>query len=73
MLPFSDFYVVTHHPLDQLKIDCKPVDPNIEGGEQKQQLVNIECNTDFKDPPVLNISYTYVPMFRFIFVLDLMY
>ncbi|CAN9506899.1 unnamed protein product, partial [Ophioblennius macclurei] len=35
------------------------VDPVIEGGAQVQQILNIECVSDFTDPPVLNIQFRY--------------
>uniref|UniRef100_A0A7N8X4T1 AP-2 complex subunit alpha n=1 Tax=Mastacembelus armatus TaxID=205130 RepID=A0A7N8X4T1_9TELE len=35
------------------------VDPVIEGGAQVQQILNIECVSDFTDAPVLNIQFRY--------------
>uniref|UniRef100_A0A8P4K151 AP-2 complex subunit alpha n=1 Tax=Dicentrarchus labrax TaxID=13489 RepID=A0A8P4K151_DICLA len=35
------------------------VDPIIEGGAQFQQILNIECVSDFTDAPVLNIQFRY--------------
>uniref|UniRef100_A0AAQ5YQY3 AP-2 complex subunit alpha n=1 Tax=Amphiprion ocellaris TaxID=80972 RepID=A0AAQ5YQY3_AMPOC len=35
------------------------VDPIIEGGAQVQQILNIECVSDFTDAPVLNIQFRY--------------
>uniref|UniRef100_A0A8C1K3I9 AP-2 complex subunit alpha n=1 Tax=Cyprinus carpio TaxID=7962 RepID=A0A8C1K3I9_CYPCA len=37
----------------------KPVEPLIEGGAQVQQVINIECLTDFSDAPLLNIKFRY--------------
>uniref|UniRef100_A0A8D3D446 AP-2 complex subunit alpha n=1 Tax=Scophthalmus maximus TaxID=52904 RepID=A0A8D3D446_SCOMX len=35
------------------------VDPVIEGGAQVQQIINIECVSDFTDAPVLDIQFRY--------------
>ncbi|XP_035538438.1 AP-2 complex subunit alpha-2 isoform X1 [Morone saxatilis] len=43
----------------QLNVHAKPVDPIIEGGAQFQQILNIECVSDFTDAPVLNIQFRY--------------
>jgi len=43
----------------QLSIQAKPVDPLIEGGAQKQQMINVECVTDFSEAPTLNCSFMY--------------
>uniref|UniRef100_A0AAY4CLM1 AP-2 complex subunit alpha n=1 Tax=Denticeps clupeoides TaxID=299321 RepID=A0AAY4CLM1_9TELE len=37
----------------------KPVEPLVEGGAQVQQVINIECLTDFSDAPLLNIKFRY--------------
>ncbi|KYO31293.1 hypothetical protein Y1Q_0006455 [Alligator mississippiensis] len=37
----------------------KPVDPIVDGGAQVQQVVNIECISDFMDAPILNIQFRY--------------
>uniref|UniRef100_A0A8C6X9L2 AP-2 complex subunit alpha n=1 Tax=Naja naja TaxID=35670 RepID=A0A8C6X9L2_NAJNA len=37
----------------------KPVDPTVEGGAQVQQIVNIECISDFMEAPALNIQFRY--------------
>uniref|UniRef100_I3J6A4 AP-2 complex subunit alpha n=1 Tax=Oreochromis niloticus TaxID=8128 RepID=I3J6A4_ORENI len=42
-----------------LNIHPKAVDPVIEGGAQMQQILNIECVSDFSDAPVLNIQFRY--------------
>ncbi|GAB1292916.1 AP-2 complex subunit alpha-2 [Apodemus speciosus] len=36
----------------------KPVDPTVDGGAQVQQVVNIECISDFTEAPVLNIQFS---------------
>ncbi|XP_051572107.1 AP-2 complex subunit alpha-2 isoform X1 [Myxocyprinus asiaticus] len=43
----------------QLNVQTKPVEPLIEGGAQVQQVINIECLTDFSDAPLLNIKFRY--------------
>ncbi|XP_016395509.1 AP-2 complex subunit alpha-2-like isoform X6 [Sinocyclocheilus rhinocerous] len=43
----------------QLNVQSKPVEPLIEGGAQVQQVINIECLTDFSDAPLLNIKFRY--------------
>ncbi|XP_051235850.1 AP-2 complex subunit alpha-2 isoform X2 [Dicentrarchus labrax] len=43
----------------QLNVHAKTVDPIIEGGAQFQQILNIECVSDFTDAPVLNIQFRY--------------
>uniref|UniRef100_A0A8C5PQ38 AP-2 complex subunit alpha n=1 Tax=Leptobrachium leishanense TaxID=445787 RepID=A0A8C5PQ38_9ANUR len=37
----------------------KPVDPVVEGGAQVQQVLNIECLTDFDEAPPINIKFRY--------------
>ncbi|XP_018619932.1 AP-2 complex subunit alpha-2 isoform X1 [Scleropages formosus] len=43
----------------QLNVQTKPVDPLVEGGAQLQQVLNIECLSDFSDAPLLNIRFRY--------------
>ncbi|XP_037111726.1 AP-2 complex subunit alpha-2 isoform X1 [Syngnathus acus] len=43
----------------QLNIQTKQVEPLVEGGAQIQQVLNIECLTDFSDAPLLNIKFRY--------------
>uniref|UniRef100_A0A672IEN2 AP-2 complex subunit alpha n=1 Tax=Salarias fasciatus TaxID=181472 RepID=A0A672IEN2_SALFA len=43
----------------RLSVHAKAVDPVIEGGAQVQQILNIECVSDFTDAPVLNIQFRY--------------
>lgn len=45
--------------LPRLNLQTKPVDPTVEGGAQVQQVVNIECISDFMEAPVLNIQFRY--------------
>jgi AP-2 complex subunit alpha len=48
----------------QLMVQAKTVDSMVEGGEQKQQLINIECKTDFSNAPVLTVHFTYNGVFQ---------
>ena len=41
----------------QLSVQVKPVDPVVDGGEQKQQLINVECTSDFAEAPVLTLQF----------------
>ncbi|XP_055079583.1 AP-2 complex subunit alpha-2 isoform X2 [Periophthalmus magnuspinnatus] len=43
----------------QLNVQSKPVEPLVEGGAQIQQVLNIECLSDFSDAPLLNIKFRY--------------
>ncbi|KAK5913322.1 hypothetical protein CgunFtcFv8_007865 [Champsocephalus gunnari] len=43
----------------QLNVQTKPVEPLVEAGAQIQQVLNIECLTDFSDAPLLNIKFRY--------------
>ncbi|KAJ3600970.1 hypothetical protein NHX12_031943 [Muraenolepis orangiensis] len=42
-----------------LNVQTKPVEPLVEGGAQVQQVLNIECITDFSEAPLLNIQFRY--------------
>uniref|UniRef100_A0A674BK20 AP-2 complex subunit alpha n=1 Tax=Salmo trutta TaxID=8032 RepID=A0A674BK20_SALTR len=42
-----------------LNVQTKTVEPLVEGGAQVQQVINIECLTDFIDAPLLNIKFRY--------------
>ncbi|XP_054997214.1 AP-2 complex subunit alpha-2 isoform X1 [Sorex araneus] len=42
-----------------LSLQTKPVDPTVDGGAQVQQVVNIECVSDFTEAPVLNVQFRY--------------
>ncbi|XP_041673253.1 AP-2 complex subunit alpha-2 isoform X2 [Cheilinus undulatus] len=43
----------------QLNVQSKPVEPLVEGGAQIQQVLNIECLSDFSEAPLLNIKFRY--------------
>ncbi|XP_037694150.1 AP-2 complex subunit alpha-2 isoform X3 [Choloepus didactylus] len=47
-----------------LHLQTKPVDPTVDGGAQVQQVVNIECLSDFTDAPVLSIQFRYGGTFQ---------
>uniref|UniRef100_A0A8D0APN8 AP-2 complex subunit alpha n=1 Tax=Sander lucioperca TaxID=283035 RepID=A0A8D0APN8_SANLU len=47
------------HILSTLNVHAKAVDPTVDGGAQLQQVVNIECLSDFTDAPVLDIQFRY--------------
>ncbi|XP_061669495.1 AP-2 complex subunit alpha-2-like isoform X1 [Syngnathoides biaculeatus] len=42
-----------------VNVHAKAVDPVIEGGAQVQQVLNIECVSEFSDTPLLNIQFRY--------------
>jgi hypothetical protein len=42
----------------QLQIELEPVAQTVEGGAQIQQQVNVECENDFTEQPVLDIAFT---------------
>eukprot|EP00062_Callorhinchus_milii_P023522 gi/632982454/ref/XP_007908145.1/ PREDICTED: AP-2 complex subunit alpha-2 [Callorhinchus milii] len=44
---------------NQLNLQAKPVEPMVEGGAQVQQVINIECQSDFTEAPLLNIQFRY--------------
>ncbi|XP_043535463.1 AP-2 complex subunit alpha-2 isoform X3 [Chiloscyllium punctatum] len=44
---------------NELNIQAKPVEPIVEGGAQVQQVINIECLSDFTEAPLLNIQFRY--------------
>lgn len=52
--PSVDTASLTH---THLSLQTKPVDPTVDGGAQVQQVVNIECVSDFTEAPVLNIQF----------------
>ncbi|XP_068602772.1 AP-2 complex subunit alpha-2-like [Brachionichthys hirsutus] len=47
------------HIRSSLTVHAKPVEPVVEGGAQVQQILNMECVSDFTDAPVLNIQFRY--------------
>ncbi|KAL6468534.1 hypothetical protein MHYP_G00220580 [Metynnis hypsauchen] len=42
-----------------LNVHTKTADPVVDGGAQLQQILNIECLSDFVEAPVLNINFRY--------------
>ncbi|KAL7977227.1 hypothetical protein Chor_009176, partial [Crotalus horridus] len=46
-------------PSSQLNIQTKAVEPLVEGGAQVQQVLNIECLSDFTEAPLINIKFRY--------------
>lgn len=58
---FSGFSVDTQCPGElgsQITCTQKPVDTTIDSGAQVQQVINIECITEFAEAPILAISFT---------------
>uniref|UniRef100_A0A3B4F498 AP-2 complex subunit alpha n=1 Tax=Pundamilia nyererei TaxID=303518 RepID=A0A3B4F498_9CICH len=56
---FASFSTTVSCPGElQLNVQSKPVEPLVEGGAQIQQVLNIECITDFCDAPLLNIKFS---------------
>lgn len=53
-LPYVEVASLTR---THLSLQTKPVDPTVDGGAQVQQVVNIECVSDFTEAPVLNIQF----------------
>ncbi|XP_077941467.1 AP-2 complex subunit alpha-2 isoform X2 [Gasterosteus aculeatus] len=58
-LGFSSSVTCSDALRTQLNIHAKAVDPTVEGGAQLQQILNIECVSDFTDAPVLDIHFRY--------------
>ncbi|XP_050932196.1 LOW QUALITY PROTEIN: AP-2 complex subunit alpha-2-like [Lates calcarifer] len=58
-LSFSSSVTCNDTLKNQLNVHAKSVDPIIEGGAQVQQILNIECVSDFTDAPVLNVQFRY--------------
>ncbi|XP_023809520.1 AP-2 complex subunit alpha-2 isoform X1 [Oryzias latipes] len=58
-LSFSSWVSSSDVLKTQLNVHAKAVEPVIEGGAQVQQVLNIECVTDFSDVPVLNVQFRY--------------
>ncbi|KAM8927962.1 AP-2 complex subunit alpha-1 isoform 1-T1 [Pelodytes ibericus] len=59
---FQSFTTILSYPGElqsQLNIQTKPADPVVEGGAQVQQVLNIECVTDFDEAPLTNIKFRY--------------
>ncbi|XP_034977687.1 AP-2 complex subunit alpha-2 isoform X4 [Zootoca vivipara] len=58
-LNFSPALICSDELQAGLNLQTKPVDPTVEGGAQVQQIVNIECISDFMEAPALNIQFRY--------------
>ncbi|XP_054826477.1 AP-2 complex subunit alpha-2 isoform X2 [Eublepharis macularius] len=58
-LNFTPTLICSDDLQSSLNLQTKPVDPTVEGGAQVQQVVNIECISDFMEAPVLNIQFRY--------------
>ncbi|XP_033026916.1 AP-2 complex subunit alpha-1 isoform X5 [Lacerta agilis] len=61
-IQFQSFTPTVSYPGDlqsQLNIQTKAVEPLVEGGAQVQQVLNIECLSDFTEAPLINIKFRY--------------
>ncbi|XP_048401017.1 AP-2 complex subunit alpha-2-like [Stegostoma tigrinum] len=59
---FVDFTSVIIYPGNlsaKLNVQLKPVSPTLEGGAQIQQMLNIECISDFVEVPILGIHFRH--------------
>ncbi|XP_048373213.1 AP-2 complex subunit alpha-1 isoform X1 [Sphaerodactylus townsendi] len=59
---FQSFTPTVSYPGDLqnlLNIQTKAVEPLVEGGAQVQQVLNIECLSDFTEAPLINIKFRY--------------
>ncbi|XP_076971433.1 AP-2 complex subunit alpha-2 isoform X4 [Tamandua tetradactyla] len=63
-LNFTPALICSDGLQSNLHLQTKPVDPTVDGGAQVQQVVNIECLSDFTDAPVLNIQFRYGGAFQ---------
>ncbi|KAL4671671.1 AP-2 complex subunit alpha-2 isoform X2 [Rhinopithecus roxellana] len=63
-LNFTPTLICSDELQPNLNLQTKPVDPTVEGGAQVQQVVNIECVSDFTEAPVLNIQFRYGGTFQ---------
>ncbi|XP_077901405.1 AP-2 complex subunit alpha-2 isoform X1 [Ictidomys tridecemlineatus] len=57
-LNFTPTLICADDLQSNLNLQTKPVDPTVDGGAQVQQVVNIECVSDFTEAPVLNIQFS---------------
>ncbi|XP_052123848.1 AP-2 complex subunit alpha [Frankliniella occidentalis] len=60
--PLQNYETTISSPGDQaskLVIQVKPMDPILEAGAQKLQVLNGECVEDYVDSPSMNISFIY--------------
>ena len=53
----KQIWMILNRTASQLNVQVKPVDPVVEGGEQKQQLINVECVSEFAEAPVLTVQF----------------
>uniref|UniRef100_A0A9L0T739 AP-2 complex subunit alpha n=1 Tax=Equus caballus TaxID=9796 RepID=A0A9L0T739_HORSE len=63
-LSFTPTLICSDDLRANLSLQTKPVDPTVDGGAQVQQVVNIECVSDFTEAPVLNIQFRYGGTFQ---------
>ncbi|XP_006893269.1 PREDICTED: AP-2 complex subunit alpha-2 [Elephantulus edwardii] len=63
-LNFTPTLICSDRLQSNLNLQTKPVDPTVDGGAQVQQVVNIECLSDFSEAPVLNIQFRYGGTFQ---------
>ncbi|XP_021571139.1 AP-2 complex subunit alpha-2 isoform X1 [Carlito syrichta] len=63
-LNFTPTLICSDDLQSNLTLQTKPVDPTVDGGAQVQQVVNIECVSDFMEAPVLNIQFRYGGTFQ---------
>ncbi|XP_032214244.1 AP-2 complex subunit alpha-2 isoform X3 [Mustela erminea] len=63
-LSFTPTLICSDDLQTNLSLQTKPVDPTVDGGAQVQQVVNIECVSDFTEAPVLNIQFRYGGTFQ---------
>ncbi|OXB56597.1 hypothetical protein ASZ78_003147 [Callipepla squamata] len=58
--------VCVNQAQSQCGVGTKPVDPTVDGGAQVQQVVNIECVSDFMEAPILNIQFRLRNCWQFV-------
>lgn len=63
-LNFTPTVICSDDLQPSLNLQTKPVDPTVDGGAQVQQVVNIECVSDFMEAPILNIQFRYGGTFQ---------
>ncbi|XP_071283807.1 AP-2 complex subunit alpha-2 isoform X3 [Agelaius tricolor] len=63
-LNFTPTVICSDDLQSSLNLQTKPVDPTVDGGAQVQQVVNIECVSDFMEAPILNIQFRYGGTFQ---------
>ncbi|XP_043403871.1 AP-2 complex subunit alpha-2 isoform X1 [Chelonia mydas] len=63
-LNFTPTLICSDELQSSLNLQTKPVDPTVDGGAQVQQVVNIECISDFMEAPILNIQFRYGGTFQ---------